>query len=457
MHFFSKIIGFVAISFAALSAPAGAESAAKSTPLDVEDYLRVPLPPGFSIQPTELEGMVFADRQGRTLYHWPMFELRSGYSGNPLGKSTCENQRITTSAALAGLFPPGLIMPEVETRPSCTDMWPPALASDDDVPVGKWSIITRKDGRKQWAFDNAALYTSRFDTAPGDVLGGAARNSDITDSPALRYPVGPPPNLPPGFAIVSTVNGRLLMTDTHRSVYTFDKDVPGKSNCDADCIRTWTPVMAPVFARDQGDWSLVERAPGVKQWAFRKKPLYTSVLDRNPGSLEGSDIPGWSNVYTVPAPRRPNGFTVQDTDSGQVLADSRGMTIYRFQCTDDAMDQLACDHPDMTQVYRFAICGAGDMARCLKTFPYVEAAADAKSDSRTWSIMSIDPATGHRAAAGQSGAVRVWAYRDRPVFTYAGDRGPGEARGDSIGEFGGDRYGFKAFWVRDDFFLIVGR
>ena len=42
-------------------------------------------------------------------------------------------------------------------------------------------------------------------------------------------------------------------------------------------------------------------------------------------------------------------------------------------------------------------------------------------------------------------------FRDRPVYTYAGDREPGDANGDAYGEFNGYRNGFKAFWLRDDF------
>jgi hypothetical protein len=45
----------------------------------------------------------------------------------------------------------------------------------------------------------------------------------------------------------------------------------------------------------------------------------------------------------------------------------------------------------------------------------------------------------------------VWAYRERPVYTYGADKKPGDADGDNFGEFNGARNGFRAFWVRDDF------
>jgi predicted lipoprotein with Yx(FWY)xxD motif len=143
---------------------------------------------------------------------------------------------------------------------------------------------------------------------------------------------------------------------------------------------------------------------------------------------------------------------VQDTTAGQVLANQHGMTLYTYFCGDDGLDQLACDHPLQTQAYRIAIGGGGDPERFLRTFPYVVAAMDAVSTSRSWSVMTIDPMTGRRAAARQPGTLRVWAFRDRPVYTYSGDHRPGDAFADAHGEFRGLRDGFRAIWLRDDFF-----
>jgi predicted lipoprotein with Yx(FWY)xxD motif len=112
---------------------------------------------------------------------------------------------------------------------------------------------------------------------------------------------------------------------------------------------------------------------------------------------------------------------------------------------------MLCDHPGAPQAYRFAICGGGDPARCVKTFPYVVAEANAKSTSRAWGIMWIDPMTGKEAKSGESGALRVWTFRNRPVYTFAGDKQPGDVEGDAWGEFNGRKNGFKAFWLRDDF------
>ena len=304
---------------------------------------------------------------------------------------------------------------------------------------------------KQWAYDGYPLYTCRFDRARGDVLGGTSHEW-LFDGPAVRQPVGPSPSVPPGFVVTTTPRGRLLQTSTHFSVYASDGDADGRSRCDASCAKIWPPVLASELAHSSGEWSVVERSSGVKQWAFRKQPLYTYSLDHGPRSQDGSDVSGWHNVYTQAAPPPPPGFTVQDTESGQVLADSRGMTIYTYRCGDDALDQLSCDHPSTTQVYRLAMCGGGDAARCLRDFPYVPAPADGHSGSRSWSVVHIDAKSGAFVARNALGALHVWAFRDRPVYTYAGDTKPGDINADAHGEFRSEREGFLAFWLRDDFF-----
>lgn len=424
----------------------------------VEDYIKAPLPPGFQVVNNELEGPVFADANGKSLYIWPLLALRNGDAGEQKGKPTCDNKKYTENAGLMSPYPPGFILPEVESRPSCTDMWPVVYAPDDAKPVGKWSIVKRPDGAKQWAYDGFAVYTSALDRKPGDVLGatrrGGGREGGGNALGARREAIGPAANVPPGFIVNRTSLGRLVTDAARKSVYTSDKDGPNKSNCTGACLDEWKPVTAPQSAQGQGEWSVFERSPGVKQWAFRKKPLYIHLFDPegHNASLEGSDVPGWHNVYTQMGPTPPKAFTVQDAPSGQVLADAAGKTIYLYLCNDDAWDQLACDHPTTPQAYRFAICGAGDPDRCLKTFPFVIADKNAKSDSEVWTILDIDPKTGKHAKPGQAGALHVWAYRDRPVFTYVGDKNAGDIYGDSWGEFQGQRNGFKAFWVRDDYF-----
>jgi predicted lipoprotein with Yx(FWY)xxD motif len=434
---------------AVLSVPAMAAS--KQAP--IEPYIHEPMPAGVQVVGTEMDGPVFADAQGRTLYMWPQREMDNGIVGEAKGKPACDETHYTKTTGAMDPWPPGLELPDLATRPVCTALWPPFLAADDAKAVGKWSIVARNDGRKQWAYDDFAVYTSSFDHEPGDAIGVHQIDpKTYADTGGFRVVIAPKPDIPAQFAIANIPTGRLLTLVNGYSVYTSDRDPPNKSVCDDACQQVFKPVIAAVTApQSRGDWGVTERSPGVWQWTFRKKPLYALASDQQTRSFHGADIQGWHNVYTTHAPAWPKGFTVQDNPGGQVLADARGKTIYFYTCTDDGFDQQACDHPSLTQAYRLAVCGGFDAKKCAAQFPYVIADKNAKSDSRIWAIKDIDPMTGRYVEAGAPGALHVWTYRDRPIYTYAGDQVAGDTRANSWGEGNGWRNGYHAFWVREEF------
>jgi len=419
---------------------------------DKEAYLKVPMPPGIQIVETELEGPVFATAEGKTIYNWAMGGLRSGQAGDRRnsGEATCDDTIYTETTGFMSPYPGGFTLPEIDKRKSCEQLWPPVLAPADAKPVGKWTLAKRTNGQSQWAYDGYPVYTSDRDRKKGDVLGGSNAVSAGAVG-VVRNPIGPPADVPPELAVLSFRTGRMLIDHKGYSVYSSDADEPGKSNCVDECLENWKPVLAPQTAKVSGDWSVIERTSGVKQWAYRGKALYTYQQDVRTRSFLDGDMPGWHNVFTQRALSPPAEFTVQDSRIGQVLADANGKTLYTYQCNDDAKDQQSCDHPDAPQAYRMAICGGFDPKVCQETFPYVPAKAGAKADSPLWTVISIDPNTGRLAEAGQPGAMQVWAYRERPVYTYGGDKQPGDAEGDNFGEFNGARNGFRAYWLRDDF------
>lgn len=418
---------------------------------ETEDYKRAPLPPGFQVVATELEGPVFADANGKTVYRWPVKHLRNGDAGEVQNKPTCEDKVYKVSSGLMSPYPAGLELPDADARAPCTAFWPPVFAAADAKPVGKWTVIDRPDGRRQWAYDGWALYTSILDKQPGDVLGGSPMIGTFANAGAPRLPMGPEPNVPSQFEVVTTMLGRMVTLRNGWSVYVYDGDGRNTSKCAGTCLDEWVPVLAPAYARPLGEWTIFERAPGVTQWAFKGKPIYQHPTDRRTRSHDGGDVPGWSNVYTQRAPAPPSGLALKDTMIGLVLADANGKTVYRYQCYEDAPDQPVCDTPEAPQVYRLAVCGAFDVERCLKTFPYVTAPANAKSGSRLWTVLTLDPKTGKRAAADQPGAQHVWAFRGRPVYTFAGDTKSTDMHAHNWGEFNGEWNGYKAMVYRDLF------
>ncbi len=87
------------------------------------------------------KGKVLADARGMTLYT---------FDRDSAGTSACTGQ--------------------------CALNWPPLLAPADAKPVGSWTIITRPDGGKQWAYKGKPIYGWARDGKPGDVTGDGVNN-----------------------------------------------------------------------------------------------------------------------------------------------------------------------------------------------------------------------------------------------------------------------------------------
>lgn len=94
------------------------------------------------------------------------------------------------------------------------------------------------------------------------------------------------PLLSQGAEPAQAQNG-MLVDSQGMTLYTYDKDSAGTSNCNGSCAQNWPPLAAPADATAEGAWSLVKRADGSLQWAHDGKPLYTFVMDKKPGDMLG--------------------------------------------------------------------------------------------------------------------------------------------------------------------------
>ena len=79
----------------------------------------------------------------------------------------------------------------------------------------------------------------------------------------------------------------MFVTAKGMTLYTFDKDTPGKSVCNGKCATNWPPAIAGDGAKPAGDWTIVARGDGMKQWAYKGKPVYAWVKDSKPGDTTG--------------------------------------------------------------------------------------------------------------------------------------------------------------------------
>jgi predicted lipoprotein with Yx(FWY)xxD motif len=334
----------------------------------------------------------------------------------------------------------------------CAASWPAALANKEAKTFGDWSKIKRDDGALQWAYKGKALYTYVKDVDPGSVAGnspmrfggtrvdgagrtvgggirGSAARTASKDvpmpadwTPAMAYPMDIA--LPNGVAVreVPDAAAWALVNYKNQTLYTFD----GNPNKDKIVGTGWTPAVAPLLAAAVGDFAFVVRDDGIKQWTYKGKGLYTYAEDLTIGDANGSDIDKTFSVASVARYYMPPDVTLQNTAAqGRVIATKTGMTLYR---RDGYIYQSGGGHslrrgvPTRPAVGRDLGTHAGCDAECLKTWHPFTAPADAKAQG-FWNVAARDDGS------------KQWTYQGYSLWTFDGDKKPGDINGHDTYEF----------------------
>ena len=297
----------------------------------------------------------------------------------------------------------------------CAKNWPPLRAAAAAGSGGDWSLIERADGAPQWAWRGRPLYSYAKDSYAGGMLGDGVGNN------AWRVALDRIA-MPPGITLRSMYLGRILADARGRTLYwQRDKD----STCDEDCTDSWTPLNAPWLAQPQGDWTLLARRDGQKQWAFRDRRLYLHADDLRPGDTAGLAADGqWQVAVLQPLPALPGWVTVQNSDMGEVFADARGHTLYVFAGQLEKTKQLMCNEV------------------CIRRYWQTIAAAPSTQPAGDWT--AVAPPLG--------GTGLVWAYKGNVLYTHARDQEPGAIGGDKwAAGVGGAGGGWVPLLRRRDF------
>jgi predicted lipoprotein with Yx(FWY)xxD motif len=93
-----------------------------------------------------------------------------------------------------------------------------------------------------------------------------------------------------------------ILTDARgMTLYTTDRDAAnsGKSVCSGSCADNWPPFTAKDSDKAQGNYTVITRDDGKKQWAYNGKPLYHWAKDKKPGDKTGDGV---SNVWHAATP-----------------------------------------------------------------------------------------------------------------------------------------------------------
>ncbi len=105
--------------------------------------------------------------------------------------------------------------------------------------------------------------------------------------------------MPPGVQQTKAGTGTTVLSDAKgMTLYTFAKDMPGVSNCNDKCAVAWPPLTAAADAKPVGNFTVITRADGGKQWAYKGMALYTWMKDAKPGDATGDGVGGAWKIAT---------------------------------------------------------------------------------------------------------------------------------------------------------------
>lgn len=88
--------------------------------------------------------------------------------------------------------------------------------------------------------------------------------------------------------------GRYLADFQGKTLYIYDKDTNGVSNCSGSCTKNWIPYSSGAVTQSSFpvNVSVITRIDGNKQFAWKGQPLYYYATDQNAGDITGDGING---------------------------------------------------------------------------------------------------------------------------------------------------------------------
>tara|TARA_R110000868_G_scaffold77820_2_gene222574 strand:+ start:822 stop:2174 length:1353 start_codon:yes stop_codon:yes gene_type:complete len=327
----------------------------------------------------------------------------------------------------------------------CAQEFPPLVATEDSKPDGDWSLVQRPDGARQWAYQGRPLYTWVQEKKPGEVATNVGltetANAKLAETAVEAGSLLPPEEwrvarfepgagilLPDGIVVemVPSAHAVALTDFNGLTLYTFNGDAKddGQVCSSAGCTMQWHPVVAPALAVTVGEFSIVSRKDGSRQWAYRGRPLYTYHGDMLPGDVHGMTVDENWNVAVLTENFQPPQVTVTTVPGYGDLLSLNGMTLYAGHAFEKRWGGR-----NLRDTFRNAYYQGKDLggaacadAQCLRSWRPFEAPADAQANGFWEPIL-------------RANGSKQWAYKGNALYTFAGDSAPGDMTGHSIYDF----------------------
>jgi len=327
----------------------------------------------------------------------------------------------------------------------CARQFPPLLAPDGTESNGDWSLVQRSDDGMQWAYQSHPLHTWSEEQEPGEVATnvGLAETTRSKVSEGL-VPAGtlmPPEgwhvarfepaasiSVPDGVEVrlVASAQAVILIDFDGRTLYAFDGDPAddGQTCTDDGCDIQWFPVAAAQLAMAIGEFSVVTRSDGSRQWAYRQQPLYRYAGDLLPGDVHGDTAdPRWQVAVLTRNFRPPQVAVISLEGYGDVLSVD-GMTLYMGTAFEKYWGGRSMRDSFKVLYSRGKRLGGGACVgdECLETWRPLPAAADAESNG-FWEVITRRDGTPQ------------WTYKGFALYSFPGDETPGQHRGQATYSF----------------------
>ncbi len=372
----------------------------------------VPTPTTYSSAPTNVEtslGTIWINSDNSSLYTFENDRNDSDGDGN--GDSDCNT--------------------------TCAESWPPMLATNSATAIGDFSIITRDDGTSlQWAFRGLPLYMFANDTNTGDVAGEGVNNVWFVARPDPFKQIDHSDS-----AIGTILAGAFSVTGLDGSggaasdridredftLYVFDNDLNDTdgdgvddSDCNATCAENWPPLFADNGATEIGEYTIVDRDDGTRQWAYSGRPLYFFVGDANAGEVNGEGLGG---IWFI---ARPSPISISNSSVGGILSATTSVLAVDSNGGIDTSARISAGFAlyvfdaDAQDVDGDGLGDSDCNSSCAVNWPPLFANSDAVANNNFGIILRDDGS-------------RQWTFKGEPLYLFAGDSSAGDVNGDQVG------------------------
>jgi predicted lipoprotein with Yx(FWY)xxD motif len=264
--------------------------------------------------------------------------------------------------------------------------------------------------------------------------GGSTATPLRTVAPTVAATAAPLTAAPSAAAsTVSISTGGYFVGPNGMTLYTFDKDALGTTNCFDKCLDNWPALTvdgATAITLGAGltstDFTTVTRSDDSSlQVAFKQIPLYYFIGDTAPGQTNGEGVGGVWHTATISSTLPPPAPSTAASAAPSASAGAEGIEV------ETGGDGAYLVGPEGMTLYIFDNDGDGPESTCY------EQCAD------NWPPLLVEEDQGATGGDGVDGAFGVTertddtyqvTYNGLPLYYFIGDQAAGDTNGDGVGD-----------------------